>query len=262
MSRSFKNIFVVLLGLLLVFSCTKRNKQGARQGGGKQGASSQKAEKRKKPKKDATNGKKDKKAGQSSKKKDASGSGNAEKDASGTSSGNNKSGTDNGGGAGGNSGGAGNAGGTGSGSGNGGGNAGGAGAGNAGGAGGAGGNVGDGASGANGAGAGTESKSGGTKINEKLYRRWEGTQPGDKALPPELKKVYAQTVNELRSQINAKSVEFSETGKVSKKNGDDYSVSGRCAVRDEGRVWLYVFHAEVTCFGHAFWVRDVKYEQK
>ena len=62
-----------------------------------------------------------------------------------------------------------------------------------------------------------ESKSGGTKINEKLYRRWEGTQPGDKALPPELKKVYAQTVNELRSQINAKSVEFSETGKVSKK---------------------------------------------
>lgn len=231
MSRSFKNIFVVLLGVLLVFSCTKRNKQGARQGGGKQGASSQKAEKRKKPKKDATNGKKDKKAGQSSKKKDASSSGNAEKDASGTSSGNNKSGTDNGGGDGGN-------------------------------AGGAGGNVGDGASGANGAGAGTESKSGGTKINEKFYRRWEGTRPGDKALPPELKKVYAQTVNELRSQINAKSVEFSETGKVSKKNGDDYSVSGRCAVRDDGRVWLYVFHAEVTCFGHAFWVRDVKYEQK
>ncbi|MBR6373503.1 MAG: hypothetical protein IKS20_10005, partial [Victivallales bacterium] len=61
MSRSFKNIFVVLLGLLLVFSCTKRNKQGARQGGGKQGASSQKVDKRKKPKKDATNGKKDKK---------------------------------------------------------------------------------------------------------------------------------------------------------------------------------------------------------
>ena len=87
-------------------------------------------------------------------------------------------------------------------------------------------------------------------------------QPGDKALPPELKMVYVQTVNELRSQINAKHVEFSETGKVTKKGNDDYTVSGRCAVSDEGRMWLYVFNAEVTCFGHVFWLKDVKYEQK
>ena len=222
MPNSFKNIFVLLLSLLLVFSCTKHNKQSGRQGGGKQGGSSQKVEKRKK---NASSGKKDKKKGQSSKEKDASGSGNAKKDASGS--------------------------GKGSGSGSGGGSN----------AGGAGGNAG-GTGGANGAGAGAGRKSGGTKINGKLNRRWEGIQPGDKALPPELKKIYAQTVNELRSQINAKSVEFSETGTVSKKGGDDYTVSGRCAVREEGREWLYVFNAEVTCFGHVFWIKDVKYERK
>ncbi len=224
MSSPFKNIFVVLLSLLLVFSCTKRNKQSGRQGGGKHGASSQKTEKRKK---NATSGKKDKKAGKSSKEKDASGSGNAKKDASGSGKGSGSAASDGGGSN----------------------------------AGGAGGNAG-GAGGASGAGAGTERKSGGAKINEKLHRRWEGVQPGDKALPPELKKVYLQTINELRSQINAKSVEFSETGKVSKKGSDDYTVSGRCAVRDEGREWLYVFNAEVTSFGHAFWIKDVKYERK
>ena len=81
-------------------------------------------------------------------------------------------------------------------------------------------------------------------------------------MPPELGKVYRLTINELRGQINAKNVEYSETGTVIKKNDEEYTVSGRCAIRENGRMWLYLFTAEVICYGHVFAVNDVKYERK